>query len=355
MPVVPNALERLAVLRLNRGPGPLLDLLAAGSFHAVVRAVDVGVFEALADPRTAADLAEDLDADPDALESFLAFLVATGYLERDGERYANAAMATRWLTDAHETNTGPWLTAWDEVVLPFWERGFERALREGEPSTDVYAWAAEDPDRAATLHAGFRATASLARDDALAAVPVPEGATRLLDVGGGHGLYAVAFAGDSPDLSAVVLDHPATEPSFEATLADTPEVADRVSFRAGDYLADELDDGGAGSGNGGYDVALLFNVVHAHDEATNRALLERVFEVLRPGGVVAVLDQFTGDGRTPIPRTAVRFVDLTYRLTLGAHTYPAEAVTGWLEEAGFAEVRVKRRFSGVTFALGRRP
>ncbi|MFC6939339.1 methyltransferase [Salinirubellus sp. GCM10025818] len=352
MPVVPNAVERLALLRLNRGPGPLLDLLAAGSFHAVVRAVDLGVFEALAEPRTAADLANDLDADPDTLESFLAFLAAAGYLERDGHRYANTAMTTRWLTDARDTNMAPWLTAWNEVVFPFWEREFERVLREGEPSTDVYTWAAADPDRASTLHAGFRATASLAREDALAAVPVPEGATRLLDVGGGHGLYAAAFAEEYPDLSAVVLDHPAAEPSFEATLADAPGVADRVAFRAADYLGDALDDSVEGEG---YDVALLFNVVHAHDAATNRALLERMFEVLRPGGVVAVLDQFTGDGRTPIPRTAVRFVDPTYRLTLGAHTYPAEEVTGWIEEAGFTDARVKRRFSGVTFALGRRP
>ncbi len=349
MPVVPNAVERLAMLRLNRGPGPLLDLLGAGSFHAVAPAIDLGVFEALDTPRTAADLAAEFDADTDTLESLLAFLGATGYLERDGDRYANTAMTIRWLTDAHDTNMAPWLTAWQKVVLPFWEREFERVLREGEPSVDIYTWAAEDSERAATLHAGFRAAASLAREDALATVPVPSGATRLLDVGGGHGLYAVAFADEYPDLSAVVLDHPAAEPSFEATIDDAPEVADRVTFRAGDYLEGDLDER-----DEGYDVALLFNVVHAHDAATNRALLGRVFDALRPGGVVAVLDQFTGDGRTPIPRTAVRFVDLTYRVTLGAHTYPAEEVTGWLEDAGFDDVRVKRRFSGVTFALGRK-
>ncbi|PSQ11968.1 hypothetical protein BRC93_03490 [Halobacteriales archaeon QS_5_70_15] len=43
-------------------------------------------------------------------------------------------MTTRWLTDAHDTNMELWLTAWDEAVLPFWEREFECILREGEPS-----------------------------------------------------------------------------------------------------------------------------------------------------------------------------------------------------------------------------
>jgi hypothetical protein len=30
-------------------------------------------------------------------------------------------------------------------------------------------------------------------------------------------------------------------------------------------------------------------------------------------------------------------------------------MTGWLETVGLADGRVKRRFSGVTFALGERP
>lgn len=369
MPIVPNLIERFVLLRLNRGPGPFLDLLAMGSFRAVTAALDLGVFETLADgARTAPSLATEVDADTDALDSLCALLVEGGYLRRDTddshEVYALTAMSRRWLTDAEGTNMGPWLVAWDEVVLPFWDAELDRTLREGGPSTDIYTWAAET-GRADTLHAGFRAAARLAREDALAVVPVPEragigpadGPVRLLDVGGGHGLYAAAFAAENPELEATVLDHPAARPVFDETVAEAG-VADRVRFRSADYLTDDLRNPDADEGAeeaAHYDLAFLFNVVHAHEAATNRALLERVRAALRPGGQVAVLDQFTGDGRTPVARAGTRFVDLTYRVTLGAHTYPADEVEQWLRDAGFVDVRTERRFSGLGFVLGTAP
>lgn len=346
MPVVPNTLERLAFLRLNRGPGPFLDLLSTGSFHAATAAIDRGVFEALADgPRSVASLAETVSADPAVLESLCDLLVAGGYLDRSDDDYRNTGMTRRWLTDAEGTNMAPWLTAWDEVVLPFWEREMATVLREGAPSVDIYTWAAET-GRADTLHAGFRAAARLASEDALTVVGVPDGETRLLDVGGGHGLYAVAFAGANPDLTATVVDLEAARETCEDTIA-AEGVTDRITFRAGDYLVDDL--------GSDYDLALAFNVLHAHDTETNRDLLGRVFDALGPGGRVAVLEEFTGEGPTPIARTATLFVDLTYRVTLGARTYPSADVEGWLRDAGFENVRTKRTRTGVGFVLGERP
>lgn len=49
----------------------------------------------------------------------------------------------------------------------------------------------------------------------------------------------------------------------------------------------------------GYDLALLFNVIHAHDPAENIALLKRTADTLGPNGRVIVLDQWEGSGRTP--------------------------------------------------------
>ena len=47
MPLVPNMLERLAVLQLNLGPGPLLDLLGAAAFRATMVVDSLGMFETL--------------------------------------------------------------------------------------------------------------------------------------------------------------------------------------------------------------------------------------------------------------------------------------------------------------------
>jgi SAM-dependent methyltransferase len=346
MPVVPNTLERLAFLRLNRGPGPFLDLLSTGIFHAVTAAIGLRVFETLrTGPLEPDALAARVDAGPAVLKSLCELLVGGGYLDRTGEGYRNTAMTRRWLTDAEGTNMAPWLTAWDEVVLPFWERELDTVLGEGAPSVDIYTWAAET-GRADTLHAGFRATARLASEDALSVVGVPDGAARLLDVGGGHGRYAAAFAAANPELTGAVVDLKHARETFTETVAEEG-VADRVAFRAGDYLTDDL--------GSEYDLALVFNVLHAHDPETNAELFGRVFDALAPGGRIAVLEEFTGEGPSPIARTATRFVDFTYRVTLGARTYPSADVEGWLRDAGFENVRTGRTRTGVGFVLGERP
>jgi len=77
VPLNPNVLERLVLLRLNRGPAPVLDLFGAASFEVVSLAVDLGVFDSLeAGAATPAALADRLDADPDGLRALLGFLAA---------------------------------------------------------------------------------------------------------------------------------------------------------------------------------------------------------------------------------------------------------------------------------------
>lgn len=331
MPVEPNVLERLLLFRLDRGPAPMLDLFGAAGFEAVTLAIDLGVFEALADAegRPIADVATRVDADREGLAALLGFLDALGYVAETGTGYRNTRMTTRWLTDDEGTNVAPWLTFWDELVLPFWEEELAEAVREGSPSRTLYEWFDEEPDRWRTAQRGFRAAASVLVDEVARKTTVPPGATELLDVGGGHGLYAIELCRRHPALSATVFDLPdALDVAREEITA--AGLGDRIETRGGDYLTDDL--------GGGYDVVLAFNVVHAHDGPTNAALFERIADALAPGGRVAVLDQLAGTARTPVGRAGQEFVRLTYTATLGARTYPADEVAAWLRAAGLRNV-----------------
>ena len=331
MPTDPNLLERLLLFRLNRGPAPVLDLFGAGSFEALTMALDLGLFEALADgPATPAALAARFEGDERGLRTLLAFLAAQGYVAETDGRYRNTAMTTKWLTTASDTNVAPWLSFWNELVFPFWEQHLERAVLDGAPPVTIYEWFDEEPTRWETAQAGFRAAATLLVDEVTESVDVPTGASRLLDVGGGHGLYAVELCRAHPDLTATVFDN---ADALEAARREirAAGVEERVDTTPGDYWTDDL--------GTGYDVALVFNVVHAHDDAANRRLLRRVAGALKPGGTVAVLDQFAGSARTPVGRTGLGFIGLTYLATLGAETHPHEAVAEWLRAAGFEDVR----------------
>lgn len=159
---------------------------------------------------------------------------------------------------------------------------------------------------------------------------VPGSASRLLDVGGGHGLYAIELCRAYPGLSATVFDYPAALDATRVEIA-VADLENRVDVAGGDYWTDDL--------GTGYDLALVFNVVHAHDAEENRRLFERVGEALDPGGRIAVLDQLAGSARTPVGRTGIGFVGLTYLTTLRAKVHPYEDVAEWLRSAGFEQLR----------------
>lgn len=340
MPVRLNAIERLVWLRFNRAPGPLLDLFGAGGFRAVSLGLKLGLFDALADdPRTPAELARQLDLDARGLEVLLGLLEPLGYVSRSNEVYEVTPMTRAWLAPGSRTDIGPWLRFWDELAFPYWDRVFEQAVREGQPPTTIYEWFDEEPARWETAQRGFLAVARLMAPEVVARVSIPAGASTLLDVGGGHGHFSRVLCNEYPGLSATVFDTPAVEPIVRET-ATAAGLGDRLTFTAGDYLADALPD---------CDVALVFNVVHAHTPAENRELFDRVGAALAPGGRLVVLDQFDESSRFSTVETALGFVALTYFVTLGGRIYTPAEVERWLREAGFARVRRRplRRTPGV--------
>jgi 2-polyprenyl-3-methyl-5-hydroxy-6-metoxy-1,4-benzoquinol methylase len=333
MPLAPNALERLVLLRLNRGPGPLLDLVGGAGERAVGLALDLGVFTALSDgPATVDDLASWLDCAPDGLDPLLGFLVALGYVSQDGDHYTNTAMTEAWLLD-ESVSIAPWLEFWEDVAFPFWDDNLETAVRTGAPPQTLYEWLDDHPEHWRATHEGFRAAAAVLAPVVVTKLDLPEGA-RVLDVGGGHGQYAAELAAQNPELTVTVFDTEHAREVAEET-ANRHGVDYRLTFEAGDYTTDALGEG--------YDAALLFNVVHAHDGPETVALLERVRAALRPGGTLYVLDQFEGTARTPMARATVGFVGLTYLVTLGQRAHDVTDVETWLAEAGF-EVRDRESF-----------
>jgi hypothetical protein len=122
--------------------------------------------------------------------------------------------------------------------------------------------------------------------------PLP-GARKLLDVGGGSGLYAVAMLRANPSLRAVVWDR-AEVLKVARESAERHGVLDRTDFVAGDMFADSVP--------AGCDVALLSNVLHDWDVPECRRLLGRLAAALPAGGRVLVHDVFLNDALDgPLP------------------------------------------------------
>lgn len=327
MPVVPNALERFVLLRLNRGPGPMLDAFASGAFDALGVGLDLGVFESLHDdPASPAELAGRLDADERGVEALLGVLATAGYVDARDGRYRLTALSERWVRPGSPDSFADYLRFWREVVLPFCRDHAADAVRDGRPTETVYEWLDDRPEHWPLAQRAFETAARVVSDDVVAAVAPAEG-ERVLDVGGGHGRFSIACCEAAPGVAARIVDDPAALAVAEENVA-AAGLEDRVTLAGGDYF--DADFGAE------FDLALVCNVLHAHGADDCRRLLARVRDALVPGGRVAVLDQFDADGGLPLARTATRTIDYVYHATLGGRVHDEAAVESWLADAGFA-------------------
>jgi ubiquinone/menaquinone biosynthesis C-methylase UbiE len=101
----------------------------------------------------------------------------------------------------------------------------------------------------------------------------------LLDIGGGHGRYAVARCERHPQVRATILDLPDAV-RHAAPLVARSGLSDRITYRVGDALAYDR-------GDDEYDIVSINNLVHHFDEEANRALTRQMARALHPGGVMA--------------------------------------------------------------------
>ena len=330
MPIVPNFIERLVLFGLNQGPAPMLDFFGALAFRATCVAIKLGVFEALSrGPLTPGEIARRIKADEQGTTLLLEALDSLGYVKKKGGRYANTSMAAKWLLQSSPSTLADGFRFFDSWATEQWEH-LEESIAQGKPAVPFYEWLAERPGGWQEYEAGMIAVARPVADEVAARVKLPAAARQLLDVGGGHGLYAIKLCRRYRRLSATVFDLPeALEVTRKVIAAE--EMGDRVSVRAGDFWVDNL--------GSGHDVALLFNIVNSYPPERSTELLRKVAGALNPGGLLVILDQFKGAARGPTAKVVAGLMALSLFNGLGGRAYEFGEIARWLRAAGFGNPR----------------
>jgi len=326
MPIIPTILERLIFFRLNKGPGPLFDMMSALAFRAISAALELGVFEALElGPLSCTELAQSTNTDERGLRALLLSLEPLGYVRQQGELFANTDMTRTWMLKGSPQSLVD-LFRYTDNMLQRWE-DLEDSIRAGAPVRTAAQWFQQHPEGWEAHHGGMRAAARLLAPQVVKLLRLPGSARRLLDLGGSHGEYSAAFCAEHPQLQATILDRAEARDLARTTIAEAGQ-ADRVSFEEGDFITGELGQG--------FDVVLLFNVMRIFTPEQNQQLLGKVAGALNQGGQVFIMDQLGHSAASSFSRANARLVELELFNATQGRIYTPDEVMEILGHAGFS-------------------
>lgn len=281
-----------------------------------------GLFAALADgqPKTA----QQLPGDERAIRATAPILAQLGILGGDGERWALTQMGLQLLEQG-------------DLELALARRELEdlaqvaHVLQHGGPAVgpDGRSRVADGEDDAQASRA-FQAMVHRRSAQAAQAVArrfspllrpgATAGPVTVLDLGGGHGRYAAALA--ERGLTVTVFDR------APCVAFAREHYGDSLSYLAGDFTSDDL--------GGPYDGVLMSDIIHNFGPDDNRALLRRVYDALKPGGLLAISEQFIEDGlRSPERPAFFALVMLLY--TRNGQCYTIGEARQLCLDAGLAE------------------
>jgi SAM-dependent methyltransferase len=289
--------------------------------------------------RSAVEVARAIGADPRGTDRLMHALCTLGLLEKQGDRFANTAAAARFLVRGAPEYMGGLMHAvhlWDSwgtltpavrmggsvLGAPVGERG------EAWLSAFIAAMHWRGQQHARTI---------VGRLDV-------SGVSRMLDVGGGSGVYAMAFAQAKAGLSAVVLDLPQVIALTQRYIR-AEGLEERVTTRGGDYLVGDLGEG--------YDLVFLSAILHSNSPAENQALIRKAAAALNPGGQLVVQDFIVDEDRTG-PPFAVLFALNMLVGTAAGDTYTESEVRGWMAAAGLSRMTRTNTDVGTTLIVGRK-
>jgi SAM-dependent methyltransferase len=323
-------------------PASLRDLaMGFQPSRILLTAVELRLFGLIGDGGlTSAELAGRSATNPRATDRLLNALCAMRLLVKREGRFWNTPESRRYLDDGspeYAAGLGHTASMWHT-----WS-GLTEAVREGRPALRAAinergdAWL--KPFIAAMHYRAVQQAPGVAELVGL------DGVERVLDVGGGSGAFAMAFAAKKPGLVAVVFDLPNVLPLTREYIAEA-DLTCCVTTAVGDYLVDPLPTG--------FDLVFLSAVIHSNSAAQNAALLKSCAAALNPGGRVAVVDWVMDDDRVTPPGGAFFALNMLVATDHG-DTFTEAEIRGWMGSAGLAPGPRIDTGSGTGIVIGMGP
>lgn len=290
----------------------------------LLTAVELDVFTHLGEGKeTAVRLAQLVGADAGGMARLLNALVAFGYLQKDGSRYASTPASRKYLNQRspdfvwrvkHSANQ--WRT-WNTLT---------EAVKKGT-SVVVDTGGKEKVERTDTFIGAMHYRARHNARELVARAGLND-LGRVLDVGGGSGAYAMAFVLEGKAQTAVIQDREHVVPLTEKYIAEAG-LQGRVSTLAGDYRTVAF--------GSGYDLVIMSAILHINSAAENILLIKKGAAALNHGGYLLIQDFFIDESRISPPHATLFSLNMLVGTEMG-DTYTEKQYRQWMESAGLSKI-----------------
>lgn len=281
-------------------------------------------------PKKISEIAQETGASERGLTAVMNALVGLNFLAKDKQGYFSLTPeSSAFLVSTKPGFQGGLLRHSSERMIPKWLH-LNKIVATGQPARSVnqegpggefFQQFVED-----LFPNNYPAAQALSRHLHANGSGAP---VRVLDLAAGSGVWGIAMAQGSEQVSVTAVDWPEVIPVTRKTVGKFG-LAERFSFIAGDLL--QVDFGS------GHTVATLGHILHSEGRERSRELIKKTFQALAPGGTIAVAEFLVNADRTG-PLNGLFFAVNMLVNTDSGDTYSFEEISSWLRDAGFINAR----------------
>ncbi len=164
----------------------------------------------------------------------------------------------------------------------------------------------------------------------------------VLDVGGGSGVFCMAFLKRKPELKTAVFDLPNVVP-ISKKIIEREDFAGKIDHYEGDYTTDELPKG--------FDLVFLSAIIHSNSFEKNQELVRKCYNSLNTNGKIVIQDWIMNDAKTEPFQGAIFSINMLVGVE-GGDCYSESEVKSWLSGAGFTDIRLVELEAGLGQMIG---
>ena len=292
-------------------------------------------------PATSREVSEQLKTDARATDRLMNALCALGFLVKKEGQFANTEDAASFLVKGKPAYMGglmhmnnlwdTWTTLTESVR--YGTSAYRQEASSERPDTD---WL--ESFIGAMHYRGIGQAPEVISNLDL------NGVEKVLDVGGGSGVFAISFVHAADDITATVFDLPDVIPITQKFL-NRDNAAARINTVSGDYHTDELPKG--------YDMVFLSAIIHSNSYDENALLVQKCASSLNEGGQLVIQDFVMNEDRTTPPEGAVFALNMLVGTDKG-DTYTEKEIREWFEKAGIRFFKRIEAFSGNSMIVGKK-